>query len=75
MPEREKAVGASSVGSLSKKIISKLIVLVAVMFFLIVSVSGLISMVSLESITKDKMQTLAYENVFLIRNSIENSYG
>ena len=52
-----------------------MIVLVAVMFFLIVSVSGLISMVSLESVTKDKMQTLAYENVFLIRNQIENSYG
>ena len=32
-------------------------------------------MASLESVTKDKMQTLAYENVFLIRNGIENSYG
>lgn len=52
-----------------------MIVVVAVMFFLIVSVSGLISMASLESVTKDKMQTLAYENVFLIRNGIENSYG
>ncbi len=71
----EKRAGNPSVGSLSKRIISKLIVLVAVMFFLIVSVSGLISMVSLESVTKDKMQTLAYENVFLIRNQIENSYG
>lgn len=75
MSGEEKSVGNPSVGSLSKRIISKLIVLVAVMFFLIVSVSGLISMVSLESVTKDKMQTLAYENVFLIRNQIENSYG
>ena len=32
-------------------------------------------MASLESVTKDKMQALAYENVFLIRNGIENSYG
>ncbi len=75
MSGEEKSAGNPSVGSLSKRIISKLIVLVAVMFFLIVSVSGLISMVSLESVTKDKMQTLAYENVFLIRNQIENSYG
>lgn len=75
MSGEEKSAGNPFVGSLSKRIISKLIVLVAVMFFLIVSVSGLISMVSLESVTKDKMQTLAYENVFLIRNQIENSYG
>ncbi len=75
MSGEEQISGKLSVGSLSKKIISKLIVVVAVMFFLIVSVSGLISMASLESVTKDKMQTLAYENVFLIRNGIENSYG
>lgn len=63
------------IDSLSKKITSKLAVIVAVMFLLIVSISGFISMVSLESITRDKMETLAYENVFLIKNNIENSYG
>ena len=52
------------IDSLSKKITSKLAVIVAVMFLLIVSISGFISMVSLESITRDKMETLAYENVF-----------
>ena len=61
------------IDSLSKKITSKLAVIVAVMFLLIVSISGFISMVSLESITRDKMETHAYENVFLIKNNIENS--
>ena len=71
---REKYT-AERIDSLSKKITSKLAVIVAVMFLLIVSISGFISMVSLESITRDKMETLAYENVFLIKNNIENSYG
>lgn len=75
MSREKKNSGASSLDSLSKKIISKLVVIVAVMFFLIVSISGLISMVSLEAITKDKLKSVAYENAFLIRNSIENSYG
>ncbi len=71
---REKYT-TEKIDSLSKKITSKLAVIVAVMFLLIVSISGFISMVSLESITRDKMETLAYENVFLIKNNIENSYG
>ncbi len=75
MSREKKNSGTSSLDSLSKKIISKLVVIVAVMFFLIVSISGLISMVSLEAITKDKLKSIAYENAFLIRNSIENSYG
>lgn len=75
MSEDKRGVGAVSINSLSKKITSRLAVIVAVMFLLIVSISGMISMISLEAVTKDKLETLAYENVFLIKNGIENSYG
>ena len=75
MSEDKRGVGAVSINSLSKKITSRLAVIVAVMFLLIVSISGMISMISLEAVTNDKLETLAYENVFLIKNGIENSYG
>ena len=75
MSEDKRGVGAVSINSLSKKITSRLAVIVAVMFLLIVSISGMISMISLEAVTKDKLETLAYENVFFIKNGIENSYG
>ena len=65
MSEDKRGVGAVSINSLSKKITSRLAVIVAVMFLLIVSISGMISMISLEAVTKDKLETLAYENVFL----------
>ena len=70
MSEDKRGVGAVSINSLSKKITSRLAVIVAVMFLLIVSISGMISMISLEAVTKDKLETLAYENVFLIKNGI-----
>ena len=52
-----------------------MVVIVAVLFFLIVSASGFISMHSLEEITDDKLVSVAYENAFLIENTIENAYG
>ena len=60
MSEVKRGVGAVSINSLSKKITSRLAVIVAVMFLLIVSISGMISMISLEAVTKDKLETLAY---------------
>lgn len=66
MSEKKKNTGTSSYDSLSRKIISKLVVIVAVLFFLIVSASGFISMHSLEEITDDKLVSVAYENAFLI---------
>ena len=75
MSEKKKNTGTSSYDSLSRKIISKLVVIVAVLFFLIVSASGFISMHSLEEITDDKLVSVAYENAFLIENTIENAYG
>ena len=59
MSEDKRGVGAVSINSLSKKITSRLAVIVAVMFLLIVSISGMISMISLEAVTKDKLETLA----------------
>lgn len=75
MSKENKSTGIVSSDSLSKKIISKLAVIVAVMFFLIVSISGIISMRSLEEITSDKLVAVAYENAFLIEKSIESAYG
>ena len=62
-------------GSLSKKIIAKLSVVVAIIFLLIVTTSGYFSMLSLTEITNSKLVSSAYENAFLIQNSIEGVYG
>ncbi len=62
-------------GSLSKKIIAKLSVVVAIIFLLIVTTSGYFSMLSLTEITNSKLASSAYENAFLVRNSIEGVYG
>ncbi len=75
MSQNKRNKETVSADSLSRKIISKLVVIVAVLFFLIVSISGVISMRSLEEITDDKLISIAYENASLIENSIENAYG
>ena len=62
-------------GSLSKKIIAKLSVVVAIIFLLIVTTSGYFSMLSLTEITNSKLVSSAYENAFLVQNSIEGVYG
>ena len=62
-------------GSLSKKIIAKLSVVVAIIFLLIVTTSGYFSMLSLTEIANSKLASSAYENAFLVRNSIEGVYG
>ncbi len=62
-----------SFNSLSKKIISKLVIIVAIMFLLIVTISGFISMNSLVDITSGKLTSVAYENAFLIENNIESA--
>lgn len=75
MFKREGKITNKFSGSLSKKIIAKLSVVVAIIFLLIVSTSGYISMLSLKEITYNKLVSSAYENVFLVRNSIEGVYG
>ena len=64
MSKENKSTGIVSSDSLSKKIISKLVVIVAVMFFLIVSISGIISMRSLEEITSDSWWQLHMKMLF-----------
>ncbi|MEY8320681.1 methyl-accepting chemotaxis protein [Lachnospiraceae bacterium 46-61] len=75
MFKREGKIANKFSGSLSKKIIAKLSVVVAIIFLLIVSTSGYISTLSLKEITYNKLVSSAYENVFLVRNSIEGVYG
>ena len=74
LQNQEETEGASFNG-LSKKIISKLIVLVAVMFALIVIIAGFISASSLTKNTNEKLVSVAYQNAFLIENNIDSAYG
>ncbi len=55
--------------------IAKLSVVVAIIFLLIVTTSGYFSMLSLTEITNSKLVSSAYENAFLVQNSIEGVYG
>ncbi len=64
---------SASYRSISKKIISKLVVIITIMFLLIVTIAGFISMNSLSEITNNNLISVAYENAFLIENNIENS--
>lgn len=75
MFKREGNVENKFSGSLSKKIIAKLSVVVAIIFLLIVTTSGYFSMLSLTEITNSKLVSSAYENAFLVQNSIEGVYG
>ncbi|MCI9080231.1 MAG: HAMP domain-containing protein [Lachnospiraceae bacterium] len=75
MLQKKKNDGKISSKSISKRIIARLVIIIAAMFFLIVAVSGNISMNSLSSVTKSKLVSVAYENTFLIENMIENAYG
>ena len=75
MLQNKKNYGKISSKSISKRIIARLVIIIAAMFFLIVAVSGNISMDSLSSVTKGKLVSVAYENTFLIENMIENAYG
>ena len=60
MSKEKKNTGAKTSNSLSKKIISKLVNIVAVMFLLIVIIAGFISMNAQVNITEDKLVSVAY---------------
>ena len=72
---QEKKNSVLETNSLSRKIISKLLVTVAVMLFLIVVVSAVISMISKIRSATDKLVSVAYENAFLIDDDIQMAYG
>ena len=66
LPKQKKAK------SLSKKIISKMALIVAAVFLLTVLTSAMLAAKSLIHVNQEK---LAYENSFLVVNDIENAYG
>ena len=61
--------------SLSKKIISKMALIVAVIFLLTILMSALLTAKSLIQVNREKLAAVAYENAFLVSNDIENAYG
>lgn len=71
----KKVKSASSDVSISKKIMSKLALMMGMIFLVAIAVAGALSAKSLMQVTNEKLVSVAYENAFLIVNDIENSYG
>lgn len=61
--------------SLSKKIISKMALIVAAVFLLTVLTSAMLASKSLIHVNQEKLAAVAYENSFLVVNDIESAYG
>lgn len=61
--------------NLSKKIISKMALMVAVIFLLTILMSAFLAAQSLIQVNKEKLAAVAYENAFLMSNDIESAYG
>lgn len=61
--------------SLSKKIISKMALIVASIFLLTILLSALLAARSLVQANRERLAAVAYENAFLVTNDIENAYG
>ena len=68
-----KAPNSGEKNSLSKKIISKMALIVAVIFLLTVLMSAILAAKSLIQVNKEKLTAVAYENAFLLANDIESS--
>lgn len=76
MSRTEKKVKPiSSEKSISKKIMSKLALMMGIIFLVAIAAAGALSVRSLAEVTNEKLVSVAYENAFLIVNDIENSYG
>lgn len=71
----KKAKTISSNESLSKKISSKMVIIVAIIFLLTIITSASLTARSLIKVNNDKLTAVSYENAFLIANDIENAYG
>ncbi|MCX4268120.1 MAG: methyl-accepting chemotaxis protein [Lachnospiraceae bacterium] len=61
--------------SISRKIMSRLKLMLVIIFLIAITASGALSAKSLMQVTNEKLVSVAYENAFLIVNDIENSYG
>ena len=56
-------------------IISKMALMVAVIFLLTILMSAFLAAQSLIRVNKEKLAAVAYENNFLMTNDIESAYG
>ncbi len=72
---KPKVVDLSKKASLSKKIISKMALIVAAIFLLTVVMSAVLATRSLVKVSEEKLTVVAYENAFLVENDIEKAYG
>ena len=78
MLQKEKNVKAARTGkskSLSKKIISKMALIVAAVFLMTVLTSAFLAAKSLIHVNREKLAAVAYENAFQVVNDIERAYG
>ncbi len=73
--KKEKKSNLDKNNSLSKKIISKMAFIVAMIFLLTILAAALLDAKSLIRVNKEKLAAVAYENAFLVANDIENAYG
>lgn len=65
----------SSEESISKRIMSRLELMMVIIFLIAIATAGALSAKSLMQVTNEKLVSVAYENAFLIVNDIENAYG
>ena len=72
---KPKVVDLNKKASLSKKIISKMALIVAAIFLLTVVMSAVLATRSLVKVSEEKLTVVAYENAFLVENDIEKAYG
>ncbi len=78
MLHQEKEAGTVHAGngsSLSKKIISKMALIVAIIFLLTIIMAAFLAARSLIRVNREKLAAVAFENAFLVSNDIENAYG
>lgn len=61
--------------SLSQKIISKMALIVAIIFFLTILMAAILAARSLIQVNRDKLTAVAYENAFLVTDDIKKAYG
>ena len=73
--KKAKAFHSGKSKSLSKKIISKMALIVVAVFLLTVLTSAMLAANSLIHVNREKLSAVAYENAFLVVNDIENAYG
>lgn len=78
MLHKEKNAKGSDIrnsNSLSQKIISKMALIVAIIFLLTILMAAVLAARSLIHVNRDKLTAVAYENAFLVTEDIKKAYG